>query len=180
MTLLTAETGSRAGAPPWKCPHEVYSPTGRAEYCLSCTPEGPPDEDDSEAATFAFWTCARCWKTKPIEQFPTDPRTGAPYPNCAACSSPRVPNPNREDRTKQYSLRRRRHGIGNFTMAAWIEKLSQAGWLCTFCECPLTTEAAVCARWIPGGPNDIENCTPACARCQRMRAASFRWHRLAA
>lgn len=171
-------------APPWKCPHGAYSPTGRAEYCLSCTPEGPPEDDnEAEAFAFRFRTCSACWKTKPIEEFHANPRTGAPYQNCLECPGPRVPNPNHEDRRKEYGLRRRRYGTGDFTLAAWIEKLGLAGWVCTFCERPLTFETAVCTRWIPaslGGANDIENCTPACARCQAIRAASFRWHRLAA
>ena len=171
-------------APLWKCEHGIYTGglSGRSLYCSFCTPEGPP-EGDSEVEPFAFWTCSACWKTKPIEQFPTDPRTGAPYPNCAACSNPRVPNPNREDRSKEYSLRRRRHGMGNFTMAAWIEKLDRLGWMCNFCGRPLTIETVVCLRRVPaslGGANDIENCTPCCARCQRKEAARVRWQRIAA
>ena len=184
MAVLTVETGSgKAGAPPWKCPHGVYSPTGRAEYCLSCTPEGPPDEDDSEQP-FVFRTCSACWKTKPIEQFHANPRTGAPYQNCLECPGPRVPNPNHEDRAKEYSLRRR-HGAGNLSTKAWLQKCERAGWLCSFCECALTPETVICGRWIPanrGGTNDVENGFPACKPCHGRFAASWRVHgdRLAA
>jgi hypothetical protein len=223
-----------------KCPHGVYTgglPTGRSLYCSSCTPEGPP-EDDSESGPVAFQTCSACWRTKRIEEFPVDPRTGEPYENCLDCTPhPRVLNPkppeagrcrvcgteieppaglctsceqlqsladckvpagNRQarldlrhirthqwpkqnpERRKEHGLRRRdRYGTGDFTLEAWLEKLQRAGWLCTFCERGLTFETAVCVRWIPaslGGRNDIDNCTPACARCQSIRAASFRWH----
>src|SRR5258708_14565773 len=107
--MATAPQGV-SEAPGWKCERGVYTGglSGRSLYCSFCTPEGPP-EDDSEAEPLAFWTCSACWKTKPIAEFPADPQTGAPYSNCAACSSPRVPNPNHDDRRKEYSLRRRRY-----------------------------------------------------------------------
>lgn len=179
-----------SAAPPWKCEHGVYTagdPTGRSPYCSFCTPEGPREDDELEPR--AFQTCGTCWKTLAIEEFPLDPRTGTPARNCLACAPPkRVQDPTLPvaERKKEYGLRRRaRHGDGDFTMAAWIEKVAGAGWCCTFCECSLTSETLICARWIPrshGGRNDISSCMPACKRCAGIFTASRRGHsqRLAA
>ena len=169
-------------APPWKCEHGVYTGglSGRSLYCSFCTPEGPP-EDDSEVEPFAFWTCSACWRTKPIEQFPINPRTDEHAHACLDCAPPRKalnPNLSVAERKKEYGLRRRaRHGDGDFTLEAWLQKCEQAGWLCSFCERALTVKTAICGRWIPasrGGTNDISNCSPSCKSCYGRFTASWR------
>jgi hypothetical protein len=165
--------------PAWKCRHGIYlggSPDHRALYCTLCRESDEPFAGDGKVELGRHRTCQRCCQTKSVDQFPETGITGT----CLECS-PRPRAIDSPERRRERSLIRRDRS-GNLTLDAWYQKIEAAGRLCTFCECPLTPATAICVRWIPlkqGGKNDLENCTPSCQRCARIRAASVRWQEAA-